>query len=303
MAAQGGVRVWRRPPSLARVEAPPAFGTLLVLPGFGNDSSDYAAPFGAADASLLTALRSRGFQAEVLPVERKEWLNVARCLLSPRCYTGSCTADEGYGWYLAKVGAEVERLRSKGERVTLVGHSAGGWLARAFLGDSRWAVPSGAAPGGPHSAVRALVSLGSPHSAPPPGVFDVTRGALSWLNTAHPGAAFASSGVRYLAVAGNTVTGSPPPKGEPARRPDGTREPSAYAAASYAAQLGGDGGGITGDAVVPLRCALLPGAQSLVLDGVWHSVSRVGTFDEDSRLAWYGSDSVVDAWLTLLVEP
>ena len=53
------------------VRAPPGHGPLLVLPGFGNESNDYAAPFGMEDASLLAALRRRGFAAEVLAVEQK----------------------------------------------------------------------------------------------------------------------------------------------------------------------------------------------------------------------------------------
>jgi pimeloyl-ACP methyl ester carboxylesterase len=89
------------------------------------------------------------------------------------------------------------REASGGRRVTLVGHSAGGWLARAFLGDARY----GAAPGLPNPAVAALVSLGTPHLPPPAGVFDVTRGALSWLHGRLPGAHFADRGVRCVASA------------------------------------------------------------------------------------------------------
>jgi hypothetical protein len=48
-------------------------------------------------------------------------------------------------------------------------------------------------------------------------------------------------------------------------------------------QVCGEGGGVEGDAVVPLRSALLPGgARRIVLRGVYHSMSRIGTFDEDS---------------------
>lgn len=45
------------------------------------------------------------------------------------------------------------------------------------------------------------------------------------------------------------------------------------------------------------RSALLDGADHVVLDGVLHSMSRIRTFDERSDDEWYGSDSVVDAWL------
>lgn len=57
------------------------------------------------------------------------------------------------------------------------------------------------------------------------------------------------------------------------------------------------GDGIEGDCVVPVRSALLPGANNIILQGVFHSMSRIGTFDEQGQPAWYGSDEVVDHWL------
>jgi pimeloyl-ACP methyl ester carboxylesterase len=279
------VVVWQRPPSLRRVTAPAGFGPLLILPGFGNDTSDYEAPFGVAEASLTIALRSRGFTARVLPVDRRDWFNVARALLTPAFYAGTCTPREGYGWYLDRVATAVEQASEEagGAQVTLVGHSAGGWLARAFLAS---------VPRATRARVSGLVSLGSPHTAPPAGVTDVTRGALGWLNTGWPGAFFAPE-VRYISVAGRTVTGRP----GLAKDADGKRRPPAYAASSYSTLVGGDGDGVVGDAVVPLSVALLEGAQHVELPGVWHSVSRVGTFDEASGVSWYGSGEVVDSWL------
>jgi len=83
-------------------------------------------------------------------------------------------------------------------QVDLVGHSAGGWLARAYLADEKYHGAQLPAP-----AVSTLVTLGAPHLAPPkgvPGVFDATRGALDWLNDTYPGAHFASVKVRFFCV-------------------------------------------------------------------------------------------------------
>ena len=44
-------------------------------------------------------------------------------------------------------------------------------------------------------------------------------------------------------------------------------------------------------------CALLEGAENLVIDGVFHSMSKLGTYGEESGYVWYGSDAVVDLWL------
>ena len=47
---------------------------------------------------------------------------------------------------------------------------------------------SAGAGGGFNRAVRSLVSLGSPHLAPPPHVRDMTGGTLTWVNERWPGA-------------------------------------------------------------------------------------------------------------------
>lgn len=43
------------------------------------------------------------------------------------------------------------------------------------------------------------------------------------------------------------------------------------------------------------------GAQNITLEGVFHSISRSGTFADCSQLVWYGSEDVVDSWLHALV--
>lgn len=45
----------------------------------------------------------------------------------------------------------------------------------------------------------------------------------------------------------------------------------------------------------------LKGAQNLILEGVFHSISRNGSFADCSNLVWYGSENVVDAWLHALL--
>jgi len=68
-------------------------------------------------------------------------------------------------------------------------------------------------------------------------------------------------------------------------------------------QVCGEGLGVEGDGVVPLCSAHLEGAVQLTLDGVMHSMSRIGTFDDAApdHLHWYGSGRVVDAWLGAIV--
>lgn len=70
-------------------------------------------------------------------------------------------------------------------------------------------------------------------------------------------------------------------------------------------QVCGAGDGVEGDCVVPLSAAHLQGATNLTLHGVMHSMSRIGTFDEEAGegAIWYGSGQVCDLWLHHLADP
>lgn len=182
-------------------------------------------------------------------------------------------------------------------RVDFVAHSAGGWLGRAYIGGALNEVDwskrrkngGGAAAAAtttiakvpvPHPSVRRLVTLGSPHIAPPAGANDPTRGALRWVNERWPGARFskdddgdeaaaaAEAGVRYACVTGRTVRGK---AGSDAK---GTL--AGYACNSYV-QVCGRGDAVEGDAVVPNDFAVLDGADNTIIDGVFHSMAGTGT--------------------------
>lgn len=193
-------------------------------------------------------------------------------------------------WYLNLVHAAVGELtEATGQRVILLGHSAGGWLARGYVGDELY----GATAQQPAPGVSAIVSLGSPHRSPPPDIFDVTRGCRTWLNERTGGAHY--PGIRYVSVAGRTVRGSTAPTASQSR-------PVRLASQSYAHLRGEAIEGVYGDGVVPLECALLPGSRQVLLEGVYHAMSSRQTCDQGGGKVWYGNDSVVDAWLAPLLE-
>ncbi|GLC46697.1 hypothetical protein PLESTB_001353700 [Pleodorina starrii] len=312
---------WSRPPGTPQVSAPPGSPPIVILPGFGNASIDYTEPFGSKEAAIATRLAVRGWQPFVVPVERKDWFGVARGLLTRGFWRGSLTTHPGYTWYLERVAATVEQaMRETGaDQVVLVGHSAGGWLGRAYLADPRYqprapldssmvAVGGAAAPQqppppgttgtSPNPRVRAMVTLGTPQRPPPPEKKrDMTGGAQGWVDRSYPGAFFAAAGVAYVSVCGRTVRGHR----EVPRTRKGPRVPEEYAYDSYT-EVCGEGQGVAGDCVVPLGSAMLPGARQVVLDGVFHSMSKIGTFEEESGVVWYGSEDVLDCWLGPLVE-
>ena len=111
-----------------------------------------------------------------------------------------------------------------------------------------------------------MISLGTPHNvADRPRLAPITR-----VNELFPGALHAQAGLRYLSVAGSAA--------------DGTTSPGARK--RYERFV--EDGRMAGDGVVPVEAALLPGSESLVVDGVHHN-RRLGR--------WYGSDSeTVERW-------
>jgi len=227
----------------------------------------------AEDGGLVGRLRKRGFEhVEVLPVARPDWLRILGGLFDDDFRKGSAPPETAFGWYLERVDKAVAQMHaSSGQRVVLLAHSAGGWLARAALGRNRATLAS---------SVSALVTLGSPHCAPPkePPGDDQTRGALPYVDKNFPGAALQAQGVEYVTVAGSAVVGD----GGAAR---GTAEREAWI--SYLRLVGR--GDVPGDGIVALSGAHLDGATQVTLPKAKHSI---GTPQE-----WYGSDNVIDTWL------
>ncbi|KAG5184624.1 hypothetical protein JKP88DRAFT_276983 [Tribonema minus] len=236
------------------VKCPP----FVILPGFSNADMDYFNPFNQGyETSLVAGLARRGVTSYVLPLERKEWFNVVRGFREAAFWRGAAPPECAYGWYLEKVRATVALAREEtgAPKVALCGHSAGGWLARAALGDGTWSTERDAS-GQAAAIVRSedvvcgVVTLGAPH---------------------FPGAFLKDRGVQYVTVAGAAIRGAKDaPRADPARR--------AYN--SY--QLVCGEGETDGDGCVPVVSAHLEGALQITLDGVKHTVDTPNT--------WYGTD-------------
>lgn len=161
------------------------------------------------------------------------------------------------------------RRRHHARRYILVGHSAGGLIARLYLSDRPvWnRIYRGV------ERVSMVVTLGTPHC-------DSGEHRTGWYlsdaaNELAPGTPFAHR-VRYHTVAGRCMLGDPA----------GTwKERRAYR--SYVFFCGQ--GDSWGDGVVPLASAGLDGAESVILPQVSHSKKYGG--------AWYGSSGeVVRRW-------
>ena len=270
-------------PKVALTSAPP----MVILPGFGNDQVDYISPNGLPEeVGLKATLARRGVrEVSVVPINRVDWINVARGLGDISFLTGNAKIEgPAFSWYLRSAKETVEKAvqsrsaESGGDsRCVLIGHSAGGWLARALCaaqGDE-WVERN----------VRGIVTLGAPHATPPPGVPDQTR-TIADVNRRAPGAYYSSKGVFYVCVSSERVVG------------DENGDSSAKNGFTAYNLLLGQGAGVKGDGFVPISAAFLDGATQLTLD-CYHSGGSADPWAKDD---WYGAEANVDAWLGAVKE-
>ncbi len=170
----------------------------------------------------------------------------------------------GHGQLVFEIATAVDKalLESDSKKAVIVAHSAGGVASRAYIGGDS---PYGGRRYSGHRRVSCLITLGSPH-------FVKDRWPFSLLNQANelfPGALHKDSGLRYISVAGAAADGSKNPKFR--KRHERMIED----------------GSTPGDGAVTVESALLPGAEHLVFDDLFH--------DQKGGL-WYGDREAVERW-------
>nr|XP_043610056.1 uncharacterized protein LOC122581825 isoform X2 [Erigeron canadensis] len=254
----------------------------VILPGLGNNTGDYQ--------KLALTLQGYGVPTVVANVSRVDWLRNAAGLVDPNYWRGTLQPRPV--------------LDCVGGSLSIIGHSAGGWLARVYMEEFTQA------------NISLLLTLGSPLQPPPkglPGVVDQTRGLLNYVEKNCKKAVYTPE-LRYVCVAGRYIQGS---------RFFGNSDPSTTIpiaieqtvpddiianntstitsnGATFRTRFIGQGykqvcgqADVWGDGVVPEVSAHLEGAFNITLDGVYHS--PVGS-DDESR-PWYGSPAVLEQWV------
>ena len=276
-------------------------GPALIIPGFLSSASKYA---GMAESLE----RSRRFDTvRVVPLRASDWYPTL--------------AGGDFGAILDKIDAcasDVLAASRPDAKLLLVGHSAGGWLARAWMGRAPYA---GRAAYAGADRVAALITLGTPHyslEAYPFGrvperrdgdgelAFDRSTGAspppphptwtperaggstLALTNLRYPGAH--EPGVRYVAACGVGTRGADLSRLRLGGA-GGVNLSSLGAGVSYRASCGS--ADVDGDGVTPVQTALLEGATRVVMDGVAH--------EPGAGKIWYGSPQAVARWAPALL--
>ncbi|MBD3169016.1 MAG: hypothetical protein GF307_06000 [candidate division Zixibacteria bacterium] len=173
-----------------------------------------------------------------------------------------------YGWlrilFKLKHTVETALERSYSRRVTLIGHSSGGVIARLFLSPDDF---MGHKFNG-LKYVSHLISLGSPH-------YGIRGTAMrNYVQKTYPDGYFQPD-VEYISIAGSAV--------------DGAKTNSLISRISYYCYKYICGNGdVKGDGLVPAQSALLKGSIHIILS----SASHPFLFARD----WYGTSSNVYKW-------
>ncbi len=227
----------------------------VILPGYLAGAEPYLA--------LEQALTDLGYPAVTVPLTRWNWV--------PTVGGRSITP------ILRQLDQTVQQVRQRygTEQINLIGHSAGGWIARIYLGEKPYAIHPGddEVSGLWHARaqINTLITLGTPHISQERW----TKRNLNFVNDTYPGAFYPD--VRYVCVAGKAVYG---------QRSWGTW----FTYSSYELTCGK--GDCWGDGITPISAAHLAGAENITLDGVVHSPRPGAT--------WYGSPEAVQEWVSYL---
>jgi hypothetical protein len=156
-------------------------------------------------------------------------------------------------------------------QINLIGHSAGGWISRIFIGAKPYDIHNDAADGlwNNRGSIATLISLGTPQVSGERW----TKKNLNFVNDNYPGAFYPE--VDYTCVAGKSLYGE-----------------SRWGLAYQSYQITCGNGQTWGDGITPIEAAHLTGARNLVIEGVKHSPR--------SKDPWYGSSDALEQWVGYL---
>jgi triacylglycerol esterase/lipase EstA (alpha/beta hydrolase family) len=227
----------------------------IILPGYLAGAEPYQ--------EMEQALQELGIAATTVPLRRRDWLP---------------TVGGRSVWpILQQLDQTVQRVMEQtgGDRINLIGHSAGGWLSRIYLGEVPYDIhPSDADKTclwKAHPSVATLITLGTPHTSQERW----TKRNLDFVKDHYPGAFYPN--VRYVCVAGKATYGQRTWK-------------DWFTYSSYELTCGQ--GACWGDGITPIVSAHLEGAENLTLEHVFHSPRP--------NAAWYGTPDIVKQWATHL---
>ncbi|GKY95399.1 hypothetical protein MPSEU_000501400 [Mayamaea pseudoterrestris] len=222
--------------------------SVLVCPAQFCVPADYISLLNNLKVLESTGILTRPIGSfKVAPLPRTEWIKVARQLPTKAFLEARLPVVETLGWYFDAIDnamAQIIAEQGSSTRICIIGHSIGGWVARAYLGglsQSSTAIHKLAV-----KRVTSLITIGTPHISPIDAFVDQTRGLLRAIAEA-PSCqpqALADRGIDVTCVCSDGLGGRV-----------STNVEELIAIASYLPLLGRLGG--TGDGIVPMDLAFM----------------------------------------------
>jgi len=161
--------------------------------------------------SHIQASCSSVTSCSVAPLPRTEWIKVARQLPTTDFFQANLSVPKTLQWYFDAIDSALADIFAENpdSTVCFVGHSIGGWVARAFLGGMSRG-PSTATHRLAQERCTSLITLGTPHASPSDALVDQTRGLLSSIacTPACSAQALADRGINVTCVGSSGMSGS-----------------------------------------------------------------------------------------------
>ena len=248
---------------------------------------------------------------KVSPLPRTEWIKVAKQLPTKSFLEASLSCYKTLDWYFdAMETALSEIFAEEGTdiKICILGHSIGGWVARAYLGGlsgSSTAVYKLA-----KKQCSSFITLGTPHSSPDSALVDQTRGLLKEVEGTQECTAKALSegGIDLTCVISSSVSGNILT----------TDLEEIVAVTSYFPLTGRFGSDVRGDGIIPTDLAFMEDpARRITIEkcsetgssvrhahvlptpwNLWNGSAPSLPLPDD--FVWYGSESVVDQWVQFI---
>eukprot|EP00986_Skeletonema_menzelii_P000287 scaffold82_cov135-Skeletonema_menzelii.AAC.7 len=244
----------------------------------------------------------------VCPLPRTEWIKVAKQLPTKNFIDANLSVKVTLDWYFDAIESALTELFAEGgddTEICIIGHSIGGWVARAYLGGLSGSSTSVYRLG--REQIKSLVTIGTPHISPESALVDQTRGLLREIATSEEcsSQALSERGVRITCVGSSSLSGNLIT----------TNVEELIAATSYLPLVGRLGADIKGDGIVPTElafmepparrveienCSLSGGAvrHAHVLPTPWNLLDgSAASIKLPEDILWYGSKGVLSQWL------
>ncbi|GAX24240.1 hypothetical protein FisN_4Lh059 [Fistulifera solaris] len=196
----------------------------------------------------------------VAPLPRTEWIKVAKQLPTQEFFEARLNVPKTLDWYFQAIEkglAEIFTEEGPDANICFVGHSIGGWVARAYLGgmsESSSSVSRLA-----NQRCTSLITLGTPHVAPETALVDQTRGLIRSIDSQQEcsSQALADRGIAVTCVCSSSMKANF----------FSVNVEDIVAAASYLPLLGRLDASVRGDGIVPLDLAFLEEpARRVIID-------------------------------------